>query len=100
VRSWGSPNSDDWRIGLTLCLLCGSQCLELRAKQDIIGLTFQVSRYFIPAFNHTEEVPSYFQTAMGHSQVEKIGQVSGGPLLPIRCLLKSARVVKLASDVH
>ncbi len=23
VRGWGSPNSDDWRIGLALCLLCG-----------------------------------------------------------------------------
>jgi hypothetical protein len=23
VRGWGSPNSDDWRKGLALCLLCG-----------------------------------------------------------------------------
>jgi hypothetical protein len=22
VRGWGSPNSDDWRKSLTLCLLC------------------------------------------------------------------------------
>jgi hypothetical protein len=22
VRGWGSPNSDDWRKGLALCLLC------------------------------------------------------------------------------
>jgi len=50
-----------------------SQCPELREKLDIIGLNFQVSRYFNPAFNHTEEVPSYFQTAMGHSQVKRVG---------------------------
>jgi hypothetical protein len=24
VRGWGSPNSDDWRKSLVLCLLCGS----------------------------------------------------------------------------
>jgi hypothetical protein len=23
-RGWGNPNSDDWRKGLALCLLCGS----------------------------------------------------------------------------
>ncbi len=23
VRGWGSPNSDDWRESLALCLLCG-----------------------------------------------------------------------------
>jgi hypothetical protein len=23
VRGWGSPNSDDWRKSLALCLLCG-----------------------------------------------------------------------------
>jgi hypothetical protein len=23
VRGWGTPNSDDWRKGLALCLLCG-----------------------------------------------------------------------------
>ncbi len=23
VRGWGSPNSDDWRKSLSLCLLCG-----------------------------------------------------------------------------
>ncbi len=57
-----------------------SQCPELRAKLGIIGLTFKVSRYFNPAFNfsHTEEVPPYFQSAMVHSQVERVGQVSGG----------------------
>jgi hypothetical protein len=22
VRGWGSPNSDDWRTSLTLCILC------------------------------------------------------------------------------
>ncbi len=27
VRGWGSPNSDDWRKGLALCLLCDmAQC--------------------------------------------------------------------------
>ncbi len=25
VRGWGSPNSNDWRKGLALCLLCASQ---------------------------------------------------------------------------
>jgi hypothetical protein len=24
VRGWGSPNSDDWRKSLALCLLCGN----------------------------------------------------------------------------
>jgi hypothetical protein len=24
VRGWGSPNADDWRKSLALCLLCGS----------------------------------------------------------------------------
>jgi hypothetical protein len=24
VRGWGSPNSNDWRKGLALCLLCGA----------------------------------------------------------------------------
>jgi hypothetical protein len=27
VRGWGSPNSDDWRKCLALCLLCGVQYL-------------------------------------------------------------------------
>jgi hypothetical protein len=26
VRGWGSPNSDDWRKSLALCLLCDSGC--------------------------------------------------------------------------
>ncbi len=25
VRGWGSPNSDDWRKSLAICLLCGEQ---------------------------------------------------------------------------
>ncbi len=30
VRGWGSPNSDDWRISLALCLLCGSTFFMIR----------------------------------------------------------------------
>ncbi len=31
VRGWGSPNFDDWRKSLALCLLCGFfVCLEPR----------------------------------------------------------------------
>jgi hypothetical protein len=26
VRGWRSPNSDDWRKGLALCLLCDINC--------------------------------------------------------------------------
>jgi hypothetical protein len=39
------------------------------AKHNIFGLTFQVRRYFVPAFNHchTEKVPSYLQSAMIYS---------------------------------
>ncbi len=28
VRGWGSPNSDDLRKGLVLCLLCGPACVS------------------------------------------------------------------------
>ncbi len=28
VRGWGSPNTDDWRESLLLCLLCGSKYLQ------------------------------------------------------------------------
>ncbi len=28
-RGWGSPNSDDWRKSLALCLLCGPNTLDL-----------------------------------------------------------------------
>jgi hypothetical protein len=27
VRGWGSPNSNDWRKSLALCLLCESKCV-------------------------------------------------------------------------
>ncbi len=26
VRGWGSPNSEDWRKSLSLCLLCAPTC--------------------------------------------------------------------------
>ncbi len=29
VRGWGSPNSDDWRKSLALCLLCGMPTVHL-----------------------------------------------------------------------
>jgi hypothetical protein len=29
VRGWGSPNSDDWRKSLALCLLCDGLLLTL-----------------------------------------------------------------------
>ncbi len=78
-----------------------STCLVLWAEHNIFSLTFQVRRYFVPAFSHshTKEVPSYFQSAMVHSKVERIRWVSGGPLA-IRCLLKPARMIKLALAVH
>jgi hypothetical protein len=30
VRGWGSPNSDDWRKSLSLCLLCGIDRQKIR----------------------------------------------------------------------
>jgi hypothetical protein len=33
VRGWVSPNSNDWRKSLALCLLCGYQYLALRVDQ-------------------------------------------------------------------
>ncbi len=32
VGGWGSPNSDDWRKSLALCLLCGGSNLFRRAR--------------------------------------------------------------------
>ncbi len=38
------------------------------------GISFQLSIFF----SHTEEFPSYFQSAMVHCQVKRVCQVSGG----------------------
>jgi len=34
VRGWWSPNSDDWKKGLSLCLLCGRVSHNLKAFYD------------------------------------------------------------------
>ncbi len=34
MRGWGSPNPDDWRKSLTLCLLCGTYCTVNVAKKS------------------------------------------------------------------
>jgi hypothetical protein len=34
ARGWWSPNSDDWRKGLALCLLCGRVSHNLKAFYD------------------------------------------------------------------
>ncbi len=35
VRGWGSPNSDDWRKSLALCLLCGViECVSLINERE------------------------------------------------------------------
>jgi hypothetical protein len=37
VRGWeGCPNSDDWRKGLALCLLCGLICVLLHHENSIL----------------------------------------------------------------
>jgi hypothetical protein len=35
VRGWGSPNSDDWRESLVLCLLCG--IFRLTVGEDLLS---------------------------------------------------------------
>jgi hypothetical protein len=34
VRGWGSPNSDDWRKSLALCLLCGMKSAKVSRCQS------------------------------------------------------------------
>jgi hypothetical protein len=36
-REWGSPNSDDWRESLVLCLLCGEMFLPMLAGEQVHG---------------------------------------------------------------
>jgi hypothetical protein len=33
VRGWGSPDSDDWRNSLALCLLCDLMCQEIEGEE-------------------------------------------------------------------
>jgi hypothetical protein len=39
VRGWGSPNSDDWRKSLALCLLCAAHSQVLSSLAVIKGLS-------------------------------------------------------------
>ncbi len=47
VRGWGSPNSDDWRKGLALCLLCAFlyEILLYWSAQVIIKLIRNFRRF-------------------------------------------------------
>jgi hypothetical protein len=38
VRGWGSPNSDDWRKSLALCLLCGFLAFAVSSYISTLGL--------------------------------------------------------------
>jgi len=57
VRGWGSPNSDDWRKSLALCLLCARESLKqpliylgvfLRLCIWNIKIWFERCRYSVP----------------------------------------------------
>jgi hypothetical protein len=43
VRGWGSPNSDDWKESLVLCLLCGEDrgCMERSTWQSCRGGVYE-----------------------------------------------------------
>ncbi len=49
VRGWRSPNSDDWRKGLALCLLCGSksQLAFLLSHLTIFGLGENTTKFLM-----------------------------------------------------
>jgi hypothetical protein len=36
VRGWGSPNSDDLRKSLALCLLCDTEDREFQLKEIVV----------------------------------------------------------------
>ena len=52
VRGWGSPNSDDWRKSLALCLLCGLHTSWTEnCCFDVNRYVFStVNRWFSPPF--------------------------------------------------
>ncbi len=45
VRDWGSPNSDDWRKSLALCLLCWLDPLRVRAHHKKTSLRDAANSY-------------------------------------------------------
>ncbi len=54
VRGWGSPNSNDWRKSLALCLLCASD------YESFVYLSLSYSYSSIPYLSALPLTPTYF----------------------------------------